>query len=346
MKNTIYFIKYNLAIISISIFVLIFQACSATLFDDVPANNPEENFEVMWKVLDEKYTFFRLKGINWDGIYEKYRPMVTQNTNEEELFNIMSDMLYELKDGHTNLISPYNFSRNWSWYLDYPPNFNMNLVERFYLGNKYIISGGLSSTVIDSVAYMYYGSFSSPFTEKQLDYLIDKYSGMKGFIIDIRGNKGGYVYLSDLLVSRFADQQRMVAIRQYKMGPGHNDLSDGIGISIQPRGEKQFTKTVVLLTNRECYSAANDFTLKLSQFPHVTVMGDKTGGGGGLPIYYELPNGWRFRFSSTVTYAPDWFNVENGIEPDIKVQMDPDDEQKNIDTIIEAALAYIKANSN
>jgi len=323
--------------------MLLMTSCSPLLFDEASENTPVENFEVMWKVIDEKYTFFRYKYIDWDKIHEKYRTQINEHSTDEELFKVLSEMLYELKDGHTNLISPYNFSRNWSWYLDYPSNYDLEIIERHYLGSDYLISGGLQSTVIDSIAYIYYGSFSSPFTQAQLDYLIDKYYYMKGIIIDIRGNKGGYVYLSDMLVSRFADKQRLVAIRQYKMGKGHNDLSDAIGLSILPQGKKQFLKHTVVLTNRECYSAANDFAVKISQFPHVTLMGDNTGGGGGLPVYYELPNGWRFRFSSTVTYTPDWFNIENGIAPDIKVDLNAEDEAKNVDTIIETELNFIKS---
>ena len=47
------------------------------------------------------------------------------------------------------------------------------------------------------------------------------------------------------------------------------------------------------------------------------ILGVKTGGGGGLPMSSELPNGWAVRFSSSRTYDVDGADVEQGIAPDI-----------------------------
>ena len=98
---------------------------------------------------------------------------------------------------------------------------------------------------------------------------------------------------------------------------------------------------MVVLTNRGSFSAANDFALIMKAFPYVKLIGDRTGGGGGFPINSELPNGWTYRFSSNLTLSPDSFNVENGIPPDIKVDLKKSDEDIGIDTIIEEALKFI-----
>jgi len=31
--------------------------------------------------------------------------------------------------------------------------------------------------------------------------------------------------------------------------------------------------------------------------PNITLIGDRTGGGGGTPAFLELPTGWMYRFS-------------------------------------------------
>ena len=76
--------------------------------------------------------------------------------------------------------------------------------------------------------------------------------------------------------------------------------------------------------------------------PNVTIMGDKTGGGSGMPFTSELPNGWTVRFSASPHFNADMEQIEWGIEPDIKVNMDETDETKHIDTIIEKARAFLK----
>lgn len=61
-----------------------------------------------------------------------------------------------------------------------------------------------------------------------------------------------------------------------------------------------------------------------------------------MPFTSELPNGWTVRFSASPHFNADMEQIEWGIEPDIKVNMDEADETKHIDTIIEKARAFLK----
>ena len=61
-------------------------------------DDPVANFEQLWKTLDEHYCFFEEKGINWDSVYMKYRPLVKDDTEYVQLFSICAAMLDELKD--------------------------------------------------------------------------------------------------------------------------------------------------------------------------------------------------------------------------------------------------------
>ncbi len=329
------------------ILLITFSACEEVFIQEEAENTPLGNFGFMWNTIDEKYSFFEYKNINWDSIYTEYRPRVEQVKNDTGLFTVLAEMLNELKDGHTNLRSPFNRSRYWGWMLNYPPNFDWHLVERNYLGNDYWMSGPLYNQVIDSVGYIYYGSFASKITPGNLDSVISRFSGLKGIIIDIRDNGGGSSGNGNLMVSRFVKEKTLVSYEKYKLGPGHDDFSAPVPNYIEPGGPIQFTeKPVVILTNRHSYSAANDFPLKMIALDHVTLIGDKTGGGGGTPIYFDLPNGWSFRFSSNIRLAVEAAgladrNVEHGIPPDIPVDIDPVDQANGIDTIIERALGFI-----
>jgi hypothetical protein len=80
--------------------------------------------------------------------------------------------------------------------------------------------------------------------------------------------------------------------------------------------------------------------------PLVTIMGDRTGGGSGLPFSSELPNGWGVRFSASPQFDADMNQTEFGIDPDEKVDMLPADEQAGKDTMIEAARQLLSKKAN
>ena len=92
-------------------------------------NTPQGNFEALWKIINEQYCFLDYKQIDWDAIHDKYQPLITPGMSYDGLFEILGNMLAELKDGHVNLYSSSNMARYWDWYLDYPRNFNESIIE-------------------------------------------------------------------------------------------------------------------------------------------------------------------------------------------------------------------------
>ena len=76
-------------------------------------NDPRSNFDALWKILDENYCFFEYKEIDWDAVYKKYGSRVKNDMGNYALFNLMGEMLSELKDGHVNLIASHDMSRYW-----------------------------------------------------------------------------------------------------------------------------------------------------------------------------------------------------------------------------------------
>ena len=67
--------------------------------------NPEKNFEELWKTFHNRYPFFELRNVDWKKQYDTYRPKVTRETSDDELFNIFCQMLAPLHDGHVELIA-------------------------------------------------------------------------------------------------------------------------------------------------------------------------------------------------------------------------------------------------
>ncbi len=331
MKKTLFYI--------LSLLAFVIASCERAFIDEDPFNGAVENFDLLWRTVDAKYSFFDYKNIDWDSVYEVYRPRVYEGMPEQELFDLMDEMLYLLEDGHVNLIAPFDVSRNWSWYLEYPENFNFSLIERNYLQDEYEITGPFINKKIGNVGYIYYGSFMSGFSDSQMKYLIEKFKDCKGIIIDIRGNGGGSIALVSRLTSYFVQEEQLTGYVRYKNGPAHNDFTSWYAQTVEPAGEV-FKQPVVLLSNRSVYSAANSFASYMASLPQVILMGDRTGGGGGAPFSGELMNGWRFRFSTTQMAAANKEQIENGVPVDIEQDLLSADEAGGIDSILERALLF------
>jgi len=293
--------------------------------------------------MDEKYCFFEYKDIDWDEVYIRYSDRVREEMTNEAFFDVMAEMLAELKDGHVNLYANHNVARYWKWYEDFPDNFDEK-IQRNYIGTDYSIAAGIRYKILeDNIGYIYYGSFSSGIGDANLDQIISKMSICNGIIIDIRNNGGGTLTNVDKIASRFFNEKTHVGYIMYKTGKGHNDFSKPYARHIESSGRLKYQKNVVVLTNRRCYSAANDFVNAMKYAPNVTIIGDKTGGGSGFPLSSELVNGWSVRFSACPIVNAEKEHIEFGIDPDIKVDMSPSDMALGIDSIIETARNYLKS---
>lgn len=333
--------KTKINIVAILFICLFLHSCEGVWIEPDPKNDPVANFEHLWSDVKSRYSYFELKAIDWDSIYSVFRPKVTSDTDDKKLFKILGDMLYELRDGHVNLTSTFDRSRNWNWYLDYEPNFNETIVERNYLRKTHFITGPLKNQLIDSVLYVYYASFGDKISNGNLNELVGRASGLKGVIVDVRSNGGGSLSNAWLLASCFAQDKVVYARERVKIGPKENDFSQWSDMILKPKDGKRFEGPVVLLCNRQCYSAASFFAQMMRTLPNVTLIGDQTGGGGGVPASGEMLNGWRYRMSVTQTVTPDGIHIEPGVPVDVKISLDPADERKGKDTMIEKALEII-----
>ena len=306
-------------------------------------NDPRGNFDALWTILDENYCFFEYKEIDWDAIYKTYSARVKNDMGNYALFQLMSEMLSELKDGHVNLIASHDMSRYWNWTEDYPANFDA-AIQKKYLGTDYKIAGGMRYQIFDdNVGYLYYGSFSNDVGDANLSQILSQMAACKGIIIDVRNNGGGSLTNVERIASRFFNEKTLVGYISHKVGKGHSDFSDFYPKYVNSYDKIRYQKPVIVLTNRSCYSATNDFVNVMKHAPNATIIGDKTGGGSGLPFSSELPNGWSVRFSASPIYNVNKEHIEFGIEPDIYVSMTENDKSKGKDTLIEKAREVIRS---
>lgn len=332
----------------LNILFLLIGLLSATscIREDVSGNTPEANFESLWKIIDEQYCFLDYKkqeyGLDWDQVHETYAKRITPSMGWEALFEVLSEMVAELRDGHVNLTSSLASSQYRQWFDSYPRNFS-DSIQSIYLKKDYNQSSGLTYQILENnIGYIYCSSFSNGIGDGNLDQTLNRLAICDGLIIDVRNNGGGNLTTSQKLAARFTNQKTLVGYMTHKTGKGHSDFSNPYPVYIEPSNGIRWQKRAVVLTNRRSFSATNDFVNSMKQFPLITIVGDKTGGGSGLPFTSEIPCGWSIRFSASPMLDPQMNQIEFGINPDVKIDMTSEDMQKGKDTMIEYACKLLK----
>lgn len=309
--------------------------------EDTYADNPQGNFEALWHIIDEHYCFLTIKqqeyGLDWNEVHARYQRQINAQMTEAQLFEVLGNMLAELRDGHVNLYSSFDVARNWSWHENYPANMYDTLITR-YLGRNFRMASGLRYCLLDdNVGYLRCATFNQALGEGNLDQIFSYFLPARGLIIDVRSNPGGLISSAEQLAARFTNEPLLVGYMQHKTGRQHDDFSALQEQWLKPSRGIRWQKPVVILTNRGVYSAANEFVKCMKCCPKVHVIGDKTGGGSGLPFSSELPNGWSIRFSACPVFDKDKRTTEFGIMPDTQIGLQLSDFLHGKDTLIEYA---------
>lgn len=327
---------------------VILVSCERLLMPKPEGKKPTEVFEYMWKTLEEGYVYFGYRVVNWDEVYSEFRPKITDSMTARQLYDTCALMLSRLHDPSVSLkasFAEYHYTDT-SYYL---ANFNRRLLERYYW-KDYRQTGPFIHTVIDSIGYVYYGSFEDKVTDEHLDILIEDLrldTNLRGVIFDVRDNKGGDINNAFTLLKRMGVDTnfKLSAVlfkAYYKKGPERGDFTEAQTSYIEQSDKVKFPKKFVLLANRGTMAEAALFATGAKGFQNVTMMGDTTGGRAGRIVGAEMPNGWILEYPASYFTTDDGRNLEEGVLPDITVHTTPADEAQGRDAILEAALDKIK----
>lgn len=325
--------------------IFVIGACETIMFDEeLDSEDPQENFDYLWNEANEKYSYFEVKNIDWDSVYTAYAPRITQNMPEDSLFQVLGNMLKELRDDHTNLISDFDVSTYVVRY-DGPDNFDYRIVTDNYLPRDYYISGPFQHDFIlgseEQIGYVRFPAFTGTTDDDNLDFVIDRYTDTEGLIVDLRENGGGASTDAFHILSRFVDERTLLFYSRIKNGPGRGDFTEAEPAYVKPHDGPRYTQSpVIFLVDRGTYSAGSFTSLATKAIPNITLMGDTTGGGLGLPNGGQLPNEWTYRFSVSQALDLNGDNqFERGVPPDIQASLDRSD--LTTDEIIERAIQEI-----
>lgn len=324
-------------------FLLLLATCWLSCKDDdQPDNSRQANFDFVWNTIDEEYSYFDLKGVDWDEVRTELSSQVSEDMTNRQLNDLLSEMVLSLRDSHTGLSTSFGYS----YYPGYRGEVDNRLVNytryitNITANNNRLLIGDIIGKNVKYVGVKSLSGNTDDAANDPLYNVVSSFESYDGVIIDLRNNGGGNDAIARRFVESIIDQPRTFRRYRFRRPETRNSFSSWETDQLSPDNSVSYTQPIVLLTNRYVVSSAEGFTLMLKALPNVTIMGDTTAGSTGNPGLFELPNGWELRVSRWQVTDPDGNYVEDhGIAPDQVVWISQEDRDAGRDTILEAAIA-------
>jgi carboxyl-terminal processing protease len=326
--------------------------------------DPEVNFEELWKTFHERYPFFEVRGVDWKKQYEIFRPQVSQETTDDELFAVLCEMLRPLNDGHVKLKSKATEGQNKRYFTPeetprFWQEFNESEIEQLFetTANTLVANGFGRPEETEAWMLHYCRSQNVGYIRileledikkwkllGALDTITNDFNDLRGFIIDLRNCPGGDDSTAITIINRFCDRTRVAFHRQTKIGPNEEDLTPLKTWYLEPEGVTQFTGPVAVLICDSVFSGGEAFALAIRELPHVTLIGDHTNGIFSYELEKKLPNGWKYCLSYQKYFSAEMICYEGeGVPPDVELFNTKADIESGIDPLIVRALGVARS---
>jgi len=312
-------------------------------------NDPARNFDYVWHSLDRHYAMFEAKHVDWDALYRIYRPQVTSETSDGELFTILLNMVRHLNDAHVAIDDgSRRVSAGFIEELEMD-DFSIDLVRTKYLRGKFSTAATgkfIHGWLTDEIGYLHIRDLKGrdlAVPTEAIDAVIAEYAGAAAMIVDVRNNPGGHERATKIVADRFADRRRHYMRTRVRYGKGHGDFDAVRYWNVEPDGPRQFTGPTILLTHRFSESGADAFALAMRVLPHVTIVGDLTGGAFSSQLPDPMPNGWTLWIAYKLVldhHGVCWDGI--GVPPDLRVTNTRADLDAGTDRVLEFAIQLLE----
>jgi C-terminal processing protease CtpA/Prc len=305
----------------------------------------------MWKGYDEWYGMFETRHINWDSLYQVYRPQVHDNMNNQQLYDVLSKLITPLNDAHAFLqptsdgLPRYESSEFFRTHT-VQQDFSISVIRNAYIPSLVSVDTMLHYGIIDgNIGYIHFGEFGMPldFYENQLGKIMKELQNTKAMIVDIRNHAGGDDQVSRYIAGWFTQERKLFMTVRKRNGPSHQDFTNPQYWYTDKQVDSPYLKPVILLTTRWTASAGETFTWAMNTQPHIVQMGDTTAGGFTDVISRELPNGWLYFVGVGDYRNADGKSEEGiGVAPAIYKVNSKTDIEAGKDPVLEAAIERLK----
>lgn len=341
MKNTI--------ILTLVLLVTL-SSCKKALLGPEEANNPVNNFELLWNDYNDHSGIIHPKNINWDSVYQVYQPQVTDMTSDAELWTIFTEMIEVFDDEHTFIEQPGKDITYVSGSHEIGAAieaFSKEVIEDEYLDYRTIIETApdLSYGKIKNkdIGYIYVGDTDGNHPEQTMDEILAEIGRHKAIIFDVRNNGGGKGEFAQAITKAFSEETKDVFSMQTRNGEAYDDYDEKTWFANVNDGENQYLKPVIVLTDKFSVSGAEHMTIYLKANSHVTHMGNITAGAfSSTGMHRFLPNGWVYQFPMQTSLLPNGESLDGtGLVPDIMSINTPENIANGKDVVLEDAFNYL-----
>lgn len=188
----------------------------------------------------------------------------------------------------------------------------------------------------DGYAYVRFYQFTensvAEFRKMALKFIQEK---PKGIILDLRNNPGGYLNVSVELASWFLPLSKVVVTEDFGNGKKYDYKSSGYN---------QLSKfPMVILINQGSASASEILAGALRDQLGIKLIGAKSFGKGSVQELEEFKDGSSVKITIAKWLTPNGQSItDNGLTPDVEVEITEDNINNNQDPQLDKALEIIK----
>ncbi|MDR3125673.1 MAG: S41 family peptidase [Candidatus Nomurabacteria bacterium] len=210
-------------------------------------------------------------------------------------------------------------------------------VQEFDITRSKINNPSVKYQVKDGVGILSVLRFGETDTARLAKYAAEEFVKQKvrGVVLDLRGNGGGYVSAAVDLASLWIDKGQVITTE--KVGQITSDSELAVGGNIL-----KGYQTVVLIDGGSA-SASEIVAGALKDYNLAVIVGSQSFGKGSVQTMQPLRNGDQLKITIARWYTPNDNNIDNaGISPDETVEFDSEAYKNGVDNQLNKALELLK----
>jgi carboxyl-terminal processing protease len=302
----------------------------------ISGKDPRRNAQVFAATFADHYPFFAARNVGWAG------QAAALQSGSGDLFDRMVAAVTPLKDDHVTIeagkrrfdiegviapgLAPDGAA--WTW-----ASLRRSLRDRVmaadgplakpaqFAGNRRVLYGRTVNG-FGYIAVLAEGGWAEGQTEDTpadahvatadavMDAILTELHDVRGMIVDLRVNSGGFDAVGFAIASRFAAAPVKAFTRQAGATPAYD-------VMVQPHQGRRVTGPVAVLIGPNTVSAGESMTLAFGALPQARLFGQATRGALSDQIPKSLPNGWGFSLSIEQIRSANGDLVEvAGVQPD------------------------------
>jgi len=211
---------------------------------------------------------------------------------------------------------------------------NGSNIKEITIERNVIVVESVTWEMLDNnIAYIKIVHFNSDsyqdFTKISNDILLSK---AEGIVLDLRNNPGGYLNTAVDIAGEFLENKIILT----------EDFGEEIEEYSSDGSARLLDYELAVLINNGSASASEILAGALQDHSRATIIGEQTFGKGSVQDFEQFSDGSSLKLTVAKWLTPNGHNIENeGITPDIEVELTDDDYNNDIDPQLDAAIELL-----